>query len=61
MAPILKKEGARIKSIKIVANTPAEGQLVSINSLVDILKIENKTWDFAAWLKDTNFQENNLF
>lgn len=61
MAPSLKNEGGRIKSIKIVANTPADGQLVSINTLGDIVRVENKTWEFADWLKNTKFLETDLF
>lgn len=61
MAPSLKKEGTRIKSIKISANTPTGGQLSSVNSVGDIVRIDNGTWEFADWLQNTQFQEKDIF
>jgi predicted nucleic acid-binding Zn ribbon protein len=61
ISPSIKKEGTRIKSIKIIAETPTGGRFTCINSIGDIIRIENGTWDFPMWLTNTQTFERDLF
>jgi uncharacterized CHY-type Zn-finger protein len=61
MSALLLLESNRIDNIKIIGHTPTGGSFVSINSMGDISKINIGSWDFIAWLQNTNFAEVDIF